>query len=70
MTAIEPGHGSHRPGYVCLECERLADQRPHRRQTDPDCSWCQKWQGQGPAHDASPNCESGGHSHCTCDTCF
>ena len=24
----------------------------------------------GPPHKASPNCESGGHSHCTCDTCF
>lgn len=23
-----------------------------------------------PPHDASPRCESGKHSHCTCDTCF
>ena len=23
-----------------------------------------------PPHDASPNCESGGRCHCTCDTCF
>lgn len=23
-----------------------------------------------PWHDASENCESGKHEHCTCDTCF
>ena len=23
-----------------------------------------------PSHDASDRCESGKHSHCTCDTCF
>lgn len=23
-----------------------------------------------PPHDASSRCESGKHSHCTCDTCF
>lgn len=23
-----------------------------------------------PHHDASYACESGGHAHCTCDTCF
>jgi hypothetical protein len=26
--------------------------------------------GNGPAHRPSPNCESGGRPHCTCDTCF
>ena len=24
----------------------------------------------GPYHDASPRCESGKRSHCSCDTCF
>lgn len=24
----------------------------------------------GPRHEASSRCESGGRSHCTCDTCF
>ena len=24
----------------------------------------------GPRHHASPRCESGGRSHCTCDRCF
>lgn len=23
-----------------------------------------------PPHDASPNCECGGHNHCSCGTCF
>jgi len=23
-----------------------------------------------PPHDASPNCESGGHNHCSCNVCF
>lgn len=23
-----------------------------------------------PPHDASPNCRSGKHSHCSCDVCF
>lgn len=23
-----------------------------------------------PPHDASPNCESGKHNHCSCDMCF
>jgi hypothetical protein len=23
-----------------------------------------------PSHDAMPHCRSGGHSHCTCDSCF
>lgn len=26
--------------------------------------------GFGPSHEASSRCESGGHAHCTCDTCF
>jgi hypothetical protein len=23
-----------------------------------------------PSHDASERCQSGGYTHCTCDTCF
>ena len=26
--------------------------------------------GFGPPHFASKRCRSGGHNHCTCDTCF
>ena len=44
-----------------------------------ECSYCDRERtrntadGYGPfmpPHDASPNCESGKHNHCTCDTCF
>ncbi len=37
------------------------------------CSECDRVKangGFGPPHHASPRCESGGHNHCTCDTCF
>ena len=37
------------------------------------CSTCDEIKtsgGFGPRHEASPNCQSGKHSHCTCDTCF
>jgi hypothetical protein len=34
------------------------------------CPECIKWRGQGPSHFASPNCRSGKHPHCSCDTCF
>lgn len=37
-----------------------------------DCPACVR-QGRGafgPGHDAMPDCESGGRSHCTCDRCF
>jgi hypothetical protein len=37
------------------------------------CSECDRVKangGFGPPHNASPRCESGGHNHCTCDTCF
>jgi hypothetical protein len=38
---------------------------------DP-CETCEaaKDHGGGPPHDASPDCKSGGHKHCTCDVCF
>jgi hypothetical protein len=37
------------------------------------CSECDRVKangGFGPPHNASPRCQSGGHNHCTCDTCF
>lgn len=44
----------------------------------PDCETCQSYfyTAENPAnvfapnHTASPRCESGKHSHCSCDTCF
>jgi hypothetical protein len=37
-----------------------------------ECGYCDKQKEGGffPPHDASVNCESGRHNHCTCDTCF
>jgi hypothetical protein len=39
-----------------------------------ECTYCdleyQKPTWLFPPHTASPRCQSGGHSHCTCDTCF
>lgn len=38
-----------------------------------DCSFCKMVEangGFGPRHYASSGCQSGGRSHCTCDTCF
>lgn len=43
---------------------------------DPDCSYCQEYYNHPrlspmmPRHTASKRCQSGGHNHCTCDTCF
>ena len=51
-----------------VEAETLA----HKIET-AGCKECQRVQannGFGPSHDASPRCKSGGHDHCTCDTCF
>lgn len=38
---------------------------------DETCETCRTYRGQmAPPHQASKNCESGGHDHCTCDVCF
>jgi hypothetical protein len=37
----------------------------------PECETCREINGGfGPRHEASINCRSGKHAHCTCDTCF
>lgn len=47
-----------------------------RRSTAPEgeCKYCDAFRAAGdrfhPHHDPSPNCESSGRPHCTCDTCF
>lgn len=39
--------------------------------TVPDCNYCKLYGGgMMPPHFASPNCQSGGHNHCTCAICF
>ena len=45
---------------------------------DPGCEYCQREfyardmpaYVMAPRHTAKPGCESGAHSHCTCDGCF
>lgn len=50
----------------------IQPERPARRRTRVEgCEYCERnGDGMMPPHDASLNCRSGGHSHCTCDTCF
>lgn len=49
---------------------------PRRRHKAPEgeCSACDRYRERGesfhPDHDAGSNCESGKHSHCSCDWCF
>lgn len=51
--------------------ERLSQRRQRLR---GNCPTCEKAMKEGntfhPPHDPSPNCESGGRAHCTCDVCF
>jgi hypothetical protein len=39
-----------------------------------ECTYCDRERAENnnyhPSHDASERCESGKHSHCSCDTCF
>ena len=39
-----------------------------------ECSYCDRARAEGdkmmPSHTASSMCESGKHSHCTCDRCY
>lgn len=43
----------------------------HRRPRG-ECAHCDKHGDESmmPSHDASKDCESGKHPHCTCDTCY
>jgi hypothetical protein len=58
--------------YALIE----ARQRPRRRSRAPigECAYCDELRADGahfaPPHDASPDCQSSKHSHCSCDTCF
>lgn len=64
--------------YVPPDAQEVLDRWVHiakrierERET---CSFCKKIHDSGeslaPEHRASPRCQSGGHPHCTCDTCF
>ena len=51
-------------------------QKPARRHKAPhgECKLCDQERAANsdfhPPHDASPRCESGGYTHCSCGTCF
>lgn len=64
-----------RPDNLLAAVDALRTPTPHRHKApEGECAYCDRERAQGvnfhPPHDASPNCESGKHSHCTCDTCF
>ena len=47
----------------------------HRHKAPPgECAYCDAERASGnsfhPPHDARPDCRSGRHNHCSCDTCF
>lgn len=53
----------------------LSEEQPYIKQMPKgECSYCDleydKPTWVFPPHTASPNCRSGNHNHCTCDTCF
>jgi hypothetical protein len=49
---------------------RPSSKRRHKLPTG-ECAFCDGEKGDfHPPHDASPHCESGKRSHCSCDTCF
>ena len=65
----------HRPdeGMQSLRSWLMDNTRPQRRYRVPGCSTCDRDpEGKAlmPPHDASDDCESGKHEHCSCDTCF
>jgi hypothetical protein len=52
-----------------------SEQQPYIKQMPKgECTYCDleydKPTGFFPPHTASPRCQSGQHSHCTCDTSF
>jgi len=56
-----------------IDWRDVADTIRKERKEMP-CQTCEdirtKYSGFGPSHEAKPNCESGKHSHCSCDVCF
>jgi hypothetical protein len=48
--------------------------RRRHKAPEGECTYCDRERatksGFHPHHDASERCESGKHSHCSCDTCF
>lgn len=62
---------------VMAENDRLRKliARRRRHKLEPgQCAYCDRERAANndfhPSHDASERCESGKHSHCSCDACF
>lgn len=55
-----------------LDAARSAGKRVVIHAVDPECSFCMDNMNDSmlPSHFASTRCQSGGYSHCTCDTCY
>ena len=53
--------------------EQLGGKRRHKAPLG-ECRYCDRERTAAtdyhPSHDASDACQSGKHSHCSCDTCF
>jgi hypothetical protein len=70
---MEDVHGDAWAARIRADHERLGPKCPCGNAEHEPCSQCEYIAangGFGPPHNASPKCESGRHSHCTCDTCF
>lgn len=51
--------------------DAVLDATPDRRQAVEGCQTCMDGNGLfAPSHDASESCQSGKHTHCSCNVCF
>lgn len=59
---------------MTTETKKKESPQQVRRQSNPLCAYCQKMAERQekyfPKHDASDKCESGRHTHCTCEVCW
>jgi hypothetical protein len=65
-------HEELREGMAALARAAALPSQSRYRRPPGECSFCDKYRDDPmmPPHTASDRCESGKHSHCTCDTCF
>lgn len=56
----------------CIEPEPSSPKNRYQRLPPGECKYCDEHRDDQmmPPHYASTRCESGQHTHCTCDTCF
>jgi hypothetical protein len=65
-------HLSDGTGRIVGDLTRTPPRPVRRSRLQPgECAYCdENRESFAPSHDASQNCQSGKHPHCTCDTCF